>query len=84
MKEAKPILIYDSIHYVLKAEKILKKAGFKIKVVPVPREVSSDCGVCIRCEKQDTERILDTLGHKNCVPRGTYIPDSTGRYSEVG
>jgi hypothetical protein len=31
----------------MKAEKLLKGKGIKIDLIPVPREISSDCGVAI-------------------------------------
>jgi len=41
-------LLFATIHDVLKAEKRLKSAGVNMEVVPVPRSLSSDCGVCIK------------------------------------
>ena len=41
-------LLFTTIHNVLKAEKRLKSAGVNMEVVPVPRSLSSDCGVCIK------------------------------------
>ncbi len=32
----------------LRVEKILKKEGRKYELVPVPRNLSSDCGMCIK------------------------------------
>jgi hypothetical protein len=31
----------------MRAEKLLKGKGMKIDLIPVPREISSDCGVAI-------------------------------------
>ena len=41
-------LFFTTIHDVLKAEKRLKGAKVDVEVVPVPRTLSSDCGVCIK------------------------------------
>jgi Protein of unknown function (DUF3343) len=41
-------LLFTTIHDVLKAEKRLKSGKVNIEVVPVPRSLSSDCGVCIK------------------------------------
>jgi hypothetical protein len=41
-------LLFHTIHEVLKAEKILKKSAIEIELVPVPRRLSSDCGICIK------------------------------------
>jgi hypothetical protein len=48
---------------VMRAEKLLKKAGYSTKIIPTPREFSSDCGVALRFDWADCERvkvILDT------------------------
>ncbi len=41
-------LLFNTIHDVLKAEKILKKEKINFELVPVPRNLSSDCGMCIK------------------------------------
>jgi hypothetical protein len=41
-------VLFSSIHDVLKAEKVLKEQSVEGEVVPVPRALSSDCGVCIK------------------------------------
>jgi hypothetical protein len=42
------IFLFPSVSYALKAEKILKEQGITHKLIPVPRHISSDCGVCLR------------------------------------
>ena len=42
--------LFHSIHDVLRAEKDLKGRGVAFELVPVPRVLSSDCGVCIASE----------------------------------
>ena len=54
------ILVY-STSYSLRAEKVLKGAGISCKLIPVPRQLSSDCGVCIRIERSDQAAALQTL-----------------------
>jgi hypothetical protein len=55
------ILLFPSVHYVLQAEKIIKQKGFSIKVIPVPRHLSSDCGVCIQFAWEEREKITGFL-----------------------
>jgi len=43
-------ILFTTIHEVLKAEQLLKGREVHLEVVPVPRSISSDCGVCIRSE----------------------------------
>ena len=44
------VVLFKSVHHALRAEKVLKERGIPNKVIPVPRHISSDCGVCIRFE----------------------------------
>jgi len=53
---------------VLKAEKALKSRGCAHELVPVPRALSSDCGVCIKSEKAGGEimRLLAGMNVDKC------------------
>ncbi len=43
----KCLFVFSSVHQVMKAEKILKDQGYSVDLVPMPREISSDCGVAV-------------------------------------
>lgn len=58
------VILFKSISYALKAEKILKAEGIPHKLIPVPREISSDCGVCLRFEEKFQDQIKATLANK--------------------
>ena len=49
------VFLFPSVSYALKAEKILKEQGISHKLIPVPRHIGSDCGVCLRvaADRQD-------------------------------
>jgi hypothetical protein len=55
------VALFDSVSHVMKAEKILKNAGIPHKLIPVPRSISSDCGVCLRFLPEQKEAIIDAL-----------------------
>ena len=55
------VMLFKSVSHALLAEKILKKAGIAHKLIPVPRHISSDCGVCLRFTTDDRERIEHAL-----------------------
>ncbi len=42
------VAVFHSVHRVMKAEKILKGALQGIKVIPMPRQLSADCGMAIK------------------------------------
>ncbi|NLE44056.1 MAG: DUF3343 domain-containing protein [Chloroflexi bacterium] len=54
------ILVYGTSH-AIRAEKVLHQAGIASKLIPVPRHLSSNCGVCLRIERTDQDRSLDAL-----------------------
>ncbi len=47
------VILVPSTSHALRAEKILQRAGIACKLIPVPRHLSSDCGVCVRIGRED-------------------------------
>ena len=63
--EERCLLVFDSIHHVMKAERFLKRGGLKIDLIPMPREISSDCGVAIELPLGLKKEALVSLeGHR--------------------
>lgn len=63
-QESFAVILFESISHALRAEKIVKAAGISCKLIPVPRQLSSDCGVCLRFTKDAHERIVTVLKGK--------------------
>jgi hypothetical protein len=58
------VVLFQSISGALRAEKLLKKEGIAYKLIPVPRHLSSDCGVCVRFSSHDESLVRKTLAEK--------------------
>jgi hypothetical protein len=58
------VMLFKAVSYVLKAEKILKKEGLPHKLIPVPKNISSDCGICLRFEPAMQNKIEASLLNK--------------------
>ncbi len=56
------LLTFESIHRVLAAEKALLDARLAPDLVPVPKEISSDCGMAIAVPSADRSAALAALG----------------------
>jgi hypothetical protein len=59
------VVILFSIHFVLKAEKLFKSHGVSHDVIPVPRAISSDCGMAVEfpcAAKDQVATLLDGAG----------------------
>ena len=64
MPDGKPVygvVLFHTNSAALKAEKVLLKDGLKIKLIPTPREFSSDCGVALRFDWSDKTRTRELL-----------------------
>ena len=61
MAEAYAVVLLASTNRALRAEKILTAAGLPCSLIPVPRTLSSDCGVCVRIERADRARAEEAL-----------------------
>ena len=64
--------VLEAIHYVVKGEKILKGAGLRIDVIPVPREISSDCGMALEFSCHDRDRVERLLADADITAVGIY------------
>ena len=78
----KCVLLFESVHRVMKAEKLLKGKGIKIDLIPVPREISSDCGVAIELSGDlETEALLVLKENRISVVE-CYTRDLKGRFEK--
>ena len=51
------VITFPAVYYALKTEKHLNKSGFKVKLIPVPRQISSNCGIALEFNSRDKEKI---------------------------
>lgn len=66
------LLTFDSIHDVIRAEKILLAQGIGCDLVPTPRHISSDCGMSVECAEGDLPRLESLRSDGTLVWRGRY------------
>ena len=55
------IFILPSIHHVLRAEKILTRAGLSFDLTPVPKEVNPNCGMAVETDPIHKSSIRQAL-----------------------
>ena len=55
------VVLFHTTSAVMRAEKLLTRAGLTIKLIPTPREFSSDCGIALRFNWADKERVESSL-----------------------
>jgi len=76
------ILLFQSVHQVMKAEKILKERGMTVDLIPVPREISSDCGVAIQVPLEVSEEALCFIGERGLSCVECYQRGDGGRFEK--
>jgi N-acyl-L-homoserine lactone synthetase len=66
------VALFDSTSHVMRSEKLLGQAGVRVKMIPTPRQISSDCGVALRFDREEADRV-ETILSENRVPlKGVY------------
>jgi len=55
------VILVHSTSYAIRAERVLNMAEIPSKLIPVPRHLSSDCGVCVRIAREHQEAALQAL-----------------------
>ena len=55
------IVLVPSTEHALLAEEMVQGAGLKVRLMPVPRSISSECGMCLRFDWEDSDAIEKAL-----------------------
>jgi hypothetical protein len=82
MADAHLVILFDSIHHVLAAERVFKEQGVWCDVVPTPRDLSSDCGMAVETREADLAAVRQVLASPRVRPRGIYRPGDAGHVLE--
>jgi len=61
----------------MKAEAELKKNDIRYKVIPVPRSISSSCGLCVRFFKEDMDKLKSIIEKNGLVYEKIYKDAAT-------
>ncbi len=66
------IAVFDSTHYALHFEKVIRGGGFAINIMPVPREITASCGISAKLETVEIEKIKELAVTENLKVGGYY------------
>ncbi|MGP8155056.1 MAG: DUF3343 domain-containing protein [Smithella sp.] len=69
------VILFKAVSYVLKAEKILKQEGLPHKLIPIPKHIGSDCGVCLLVHMDVKDKIVASLEGKVYIEKIRELAD---------
>jgi hypothetical protein len=55
------VVLFHTTSAALRGEKVLQRAGLTVKLIPTPREFSSDCGMALRFPWAQAEEVQAAL-----------------------
>jgi hypothetical protein len=71
------VILVASTSHAIAIEKTLKNAGLECRLVPVPRSLSSDCGVSVRILKSDKNEVIEKLAGANALYESVHDMDES-------
>jgi hypothetical protein len=66
------VVLFHSTTHAIRAEKVLTGAGLKIKMIPTPRQLSSDCGMALRFDQALEKRVAAVLAQERVPINGIH------------
>lgn len=66
------VALFHTTSSAMRAEKILAKASYNVKLIPVPRQFSSDCGIALRFDWAQHEQIKSLLNEEQVETDAIY------------
>lgn len=55
------VVLFHTTSSAIRAEKLLMREGYAVKLIPTPRELSSDCGIALRFDWSQQEQVRSVL-----------------------
>jgi hypothetical protein len=66
------VVLFPSTQAAIRGEKVLQAAGIPGKLIPVPRYLSSECGMAYRFSAAERERVLQVLQQAGVASIGVH------------
>ncbi|MGE5554181.1 MAG: DUF3343 domain-containing protein [Betaproteobacteria bacterium] len=72
------VLLFPSIHYVLRAEKVLQQEGVAGSLIPVPHDLATECGMAWGMPEGEVPAALRILEAAGLRPVAAWLKGETG------
>lgn len=76
------LLSFSSVHYSIRAEKLLTEKGIRVIAMPTPREIDISCGQCLLLKAQDEQTAMEVLSQAKAQWSKLFSRDAAARIYE--
>jgi hypothetical protein len=67
------LISFFGSYHAIRAETVLKRSGFAVQLIPGPKELSPNCGVALRFEYSQHDRVLAVLDETHVRIDGVHV-----------
>ncbi|MGI6575075.1 MAG: DUF3343 domain-containing protein [bacterium] len=66
------LITFAATEHALRVEKALKEKDVPFLLIPIPREITAGCGLAVRINWPDAQRIEELINKIGITPQGVY------------
>lgn len=77
------IVSFDSTNFAMQAESVFKGEKIKHQVIPTPREITLSCGLSIRTEMENKDKIFDLYEEGKIKIKAVYRVSSSDKGRKI-
>lgn len=66
------VALFRTSSSAMRAEAVLTRSGVPVRLIPTPRELSSDCGVALRFDWDEREKVAALLAEAHVETAGIH------------
>jgi hypothetical protein len=77
------VAAFHVTYSVLKAEKLLREREVTVKLIPVPRQISSSCGIALRFDCRSLALVLEVIAPVTADMEGIYRREDDESYRRL-
>ncbi|MBP6063713.1 MAG: DUF3343 domain-containing protein [Fusobacteriaceae bacterium] len=71
------LLVAESTNLIMKTEAMLKELGISCRILPLPSQLKASCGLSIKIQLEDVEKVKEELIVQNIILEG-YMVEKKG------
>ncbi|UFS72714.1 DUF3343 domain-containing protein [Geomonas sp. RF6] len=72
VRDGDRVAVFNSVHRIMEAEKILKGKKLDVLMIPAPRTITTDCGLALRYPEGICAEVEGALGEAGLLPKELY------------